>query len=307
MRTTKSATPATTLENGRRSRRWLMLFTVALGLLVSTKWYGVMGFGVSFLVLFLLWLTAAICAPLRPALWGNPRGFRLDGALATIVFVAATIYGSVWIPDLARHSPDPGEIHNLNDVVYRQYSMYEYHHNLRSDAPVFIAVVGVADRLRSGGIFLSGPAQERQRITTDVASTRSRRCPIRSFCGSGSCAFLSSRSWRGENAIRRTRCSLLPISCNGFRGFSPPGHLRVPFLRRHPPDLPLQCDRAATPLALVRRRGPICAGWEARLWAVTLRLRRRRSSSFSHSPAHPITWNAWHARMWFPTWIIGPG
>jgi dolichyl-phosphate-mannose--protein O-mannosyl transferase len=23
--------------------------------------------------------------------------------------------------------------------------------------------------------------------------------------------------------------------------------------------------------------------------------------------AHPISWNAWHARMWFPTWIIGPG
>jgi dolichyl-phosphate-mannose--protein O-mannosyl transferase len=23
--------------------------------------------------------------------------------------------------------------------------------------------------------------------------------------------------------------------------------------------------------------------------------------------AHPLTWNAWHARMWFPTWIIGPG
>jgi dolichyl-phosphate-mannose-protein mannosyltransferase len=23
--------------------------------------------------------------------------------------------------------------------------------------------------------------------------------------------------------------------------------------------------------------------------------------------AHPISWSAWHARMWFPTWIIGPG
>ena len=23
--------------------------------------------------------------------------------------------------------------------------------------------------------------------------------------------------------------------------------------------------------------------------------------------AHPIRWSAWHARMWFPTWIIGPG
>jgi dolichyl-phosphate-mannose--protein O-mannosyl transferase len=23
--------------------------------------------------------------------------------------------------------------------------------------------------------------------------------------------------------------------------------------------------------------------------------------------AHPIAWNAWHQRMWFPTWVIGPG
>jgi dolichyl-phosphate-mannose--protein O-mannosyl transferase len=23
--------------------------------------------------------------------------------------------------------------------------------------------------------------------------------------------------------------------------------------------------------------------------------------------AHPITWNAWHERMWIDKWIIGPG
>jgi len=23
--------------------------------------------------------------------------------------------------------------------------------------------------------------------------------------------------------------------------------------------------------------------------------------------AVPITWNDWHLRMWFPTWIVGPG
>jgi dolichyl-phosphate-mannose--protein O-mannosyl transferase len=23
--------------------------------------------------------------------------------------------------------------------------------------------------------------------------------------------------------------------------------------------------------------------------------------------AWPLSWNAWHARMWLPTWIIGPG
>ncbi|MGA2761246.1 MAG: phospholipid carrier-dependent glycosyltransferase, partial [Candidatus Cybelea sp.] len=120
---------STAVENGHTSRRWLILFTVALGLLVSSKWYGVMGFGVSFVVLIAVWLQRYLFE-LRPTLWGNPRGFRIDGALATILFVSATVYALVWVPDLVRNSPDPGEVHNVNDVVYRQYTMYEYHHNL---------------------------------------------------------------------------------------------------------------------------------------------------------------------------------
>ena len=49
--------------------------------------------------------------------------------------MSATVYALVWLPDLARHSSDPGEIHNANDLVYRQYSMYEYHHNLVATHP----------------------------------------------------------------------------------------------------------------------------------------------------------------------------
>ena len=59
------------VEKGRSSNLWLILFTVALGLLVSTKWYGVMGFGVSFLVL--IWVAASglyFKKNLLPTLWG---------------------------------------------------------------------------------------------------------------------------------------------------------------------------------------------------------------------------------------------
>ncbi len=124
------------VERGRSSKLWLILFTVALGLLVSSKWYGVMGFGVSFAVL--IWVAASglyYRSTTRPALWGNPGGFRLDAALVTIILVSATVYALVWIPDLARHSPDPGEIHNANDLVYRQYSMFEYHDQLKATHP----------------------------------------------------------------------------------------------------------------------------------------------------------------------------
>ncbi len=48
------------VEDGRSSKLWLVFFTVALGLLVSTKWYGVMGFGVSFVVLIFVWLQCSL-------------------------------------------------------------------------------------------------------------------------------------------------------------------------------------------------------------------------------------------------------
>jgi Gpi18-like mannosyltransferase len=110
-------------ERGSSATLWLVTFTIALGLLVSTKWYGVMGFGVSFAALIFVWLQRVFRSG-KIALWGNPRGFRLDGALATIVFISMTVYGLVWVPDLVRQSPDPNEIHNFNDVVARQYSMF---------------------------------------------------------------------------------------------------------------------------------------------------------------------------------------
>ena len=122
------------VERGGSATLWLIVFTVALGLLVSSKWYGVMGFGVSFIALAFIWLQRFF-ADGKPAQWGNPRGFRLDGALATILFVSATVYGLVWVPDLIRQSPDPGEVHNFNDVVYRQYSMFMYHDTLVAKHP----------------------------------------------------------------------------------------------------------------------------------------------------------------------------
>ncbi len=122
------------VERGGSATLWLIVFTVMLGLLVSTKWYGVMGFGVSCIALAFVWSQRFFSAG-RPAQWGNPRGFRLDGALATIAFIGATVYALAWAPDLIRQSPDPNEVHNLNEVVSRQYDMYEYHHNLHATHP----------------------------------------------------------------------------------------------------------------------------------------------------------------------------
>ena len=80
-RTTRFATETVVEQRPFRKAAGWCSSLVALGFFVASKWYGVMGFGVSFVVLIAVWLQRYFFAG-RPTLWGNPRGFRLDGALA---------------------------------------------------------------------------------------------------------------------------------------------------------------------------------------------------------------------------------
>ena len=117
-------------EQGRHATAWLVAFTVLLGLLVGSKWYGVMAYGVSFVVIIGVWLQRYL-NPKRAKVWGNPFGFRLDVALTAIVFISMTVYVLIWIPDFIRQI----EIKNITDLVYRQYTMFEYHDTLKATHP----------------------------------------------------------------------------------------------------------------------------------------------------------------------------
>lgn len=124
------------IEEGRHATGWLVAFTVLLGALVASKWYGVMAYGVSFLVIGFVWLQRAWRAG-KPKTWGNPFGFRLDVALGAIVFISMSIYICAWIPDLVRHVPSPGDTGaaNVSELVYRQYTMFQYHDTLKATHP----------------------------------------------------------------------------------------------------------------------------------------------------------------------------
>ncbi len=124
------------IEEGRHATGWLIAFTVLLGALVASKWYGVMAYGVSFAVALLVWLQRYWAAG-RIKRWGNPYGFRLDITLVTVIFLSMSVYICSWIPDLTRHVHRPGDtgVATVNELVYRQYSMYEYHHNLKATHP----------------------------------------------------------------------------------------------------------------------------------------------------------------------------
>ncbi|MGC1381763.1 MAG: phospholipid carrier-dependent glycosyltransferase [Candidatus Baltobacteraceae bacterium] len=293
------------VEKGRSSKLWLILFTVALGLLVSSKWYGVMGFGVSFILLFFIWLQRYIFR--RPTLWGNPRGFRLDGAFATIVFISATVYLFAWAPDLARQSADPGEIHNVADLVYRQYTMYEYHHNLKATHPYSsqwwewpLDYVPVA-------YFY----QDHRRNQNDpngccIYEITSMPNPVILWFGLFSVIFvavLALREWKKGYWLIFVTYLLQWLPWIG----SP----RLIFAYHFYVNIPLIC--LCNTIAL-QRAWQWCNRQDNLRWLGGLAVGGYVALAglgfiyfYPILAAHPISWNAWHHRMWFPTWIIGPG
>jgi len=296
----------TAVENGHTSRRWLILFTVALGLLVSSKWYGVMGFGVSFVVLIAVWLQRYLFE-LRPTLWGNPRGFRIDGALATILFVSATVYALVWVPDLVRHSPDPGEVHSVNDVVYRQYTMYEYHHNLVATHPYsskwwewpldYVPVAYFYQDRRNN------PANDKGCCVYEITSMPN---PIILWFGLFCVPFVGVLAWRERN-----KAYALIVVTYLLQWLPWIGSPRLIFAYHFYVNIPLICLCNAIFLQRVwvwlRARenlqwlGGLAVGSYVAAAAVGF------IYFYPILAAHPIPWDAWHQRMWFPTWVIGPG
>ena len=294
------------VEDGRGAKLWLLLFTLALGALVSSKWYGVMGFGVSFVTLIWVWFQRHFYAQ-RPALWGNPRGFYLDGALVTIVFVSMTVYGLIWIPDLVRHSPDPNEIHNLNDVVARQYDMFEYHDTLHATHPYsslwfewpydYVPVAYYYKDLRKNESDPKGCC---------IQEITSMPNPFNLWFGLLCVPIVGILAWRDRNKAY----ALLVITylLQWVPWVRSP---RIAFEYHFYVNIPLVC--LCNTIVLQRVWQMVSTrDWRTRLAggvAVCAVLGVIAASFVFFFPilsGWPISWNTWNARMWFPTWIIGP-
>jgi dolichyl-phosphate-mannose--protein O-mannosyl transferase len=101
------------------ARIWLVVLSVALGLLLSSKWTGALDLAVIWAVIF--GVSAQRFLPGR-ALFGNPRGFPIDIVLGVTAFTAATIYLLTYIPFFARGA-------GFSDLIALQQQMYWYHSN----------------------------------------------------------------------------------------------------------------------------------------------------------------------------------
>jgi dolichyl-phosphate-mannose--protein O-mannosyl transferase len=296
------------VEQGRASKLWLVVFTVALGCLVSSKWYGVMGFGVSFTVLIGVFLQR-YATKLRPALWGNPRGFRIDGALVTILFVSATVYALAWVPDLLRHSNDPNEIHNLNDVVLRQKTMFDYHDTLKATHPYSsqwwewpLDLVPVAYFYQDHRANQSDPKG------CCIYEITSMPNPAILWFGLICVPWVALLAWRERN--KGYALIVLTYLLQWLPWMRSP---RITFAYHFYVDIPLICLCNAIVLQRIwewgklhtERRGPLLGGLAVGACVAVA------VGAFAYFypilAAYPIAWNAWHQRMWIGYWVIGPG
>ena len=104
-----------------QSFRWLAAWSVSIACLVTSKWYGVMAFGVALVVVMY-----------------ERRRFRVDLVASLVVAVTAAIYFAAYTPqfvglrDLPTSEP---RAYTLSDVVTMQYNAFEYHKNLRATHP----------------------------------------------------------------------------------------------------------------------------------------------------------------------------
>jgi dolichyl-phosphate-mannose--protein O-mannosyl transferase len=296
------------VERGASSKLWLVVFIVALGCLVSSKWYGVMGFGVSFAVLIGVFLQRFLLNQ-RPALWGNPRGFRIDGALVAIVFISATVYALAWAPDLLRHSDDPNEIHNLNDVVTRQQTMFDYHDHLTATHPYSskwwewpLDLVPVAY------FYQDHRANQQDPKGCCVYEITSMPNPAILWFGLLCVPLVGVLAWRERN--KGYALIVLTYFLQWLPWMRSP---RITFAYHFYVDIPLICLCNAIVLQRVWEWGKRNAEGRG-LWVGGLAVGAYVALAvgafvyfYPILAAHPIAWDAWHQRMWIGYWVIGPG
>jgi dolichyl-phosphate-mannose--protein O-mannosyl transferase len=103
----------------RDARIWLAVLAVSLGLLLSSKWSGVLDLGIVWTVIIAVSAQRFLG---RRGLYGNPRGFSIDIVLGVTAFTAATIYAITYIPFFMLG-------HGFSDLIALQQQMYWYHSN----------------------------------------------------------------------------------------------------------------------------------------------------------------------------------
>lgn len=288
-------------QQGRHASGWLVAFTLLLGALVASKWYGVMAYGVSFIAIVAVWLQRYWRSG-RLKLWGNPFGFRLDVSIAAIVFLSMTIYALVWVPDFVRQI----EIKNLTDLMYRQYTMFMYHDTLKATHPY-------ASAFWTWPLDLRPIAYYWKDLRVGAAISDPRACcvseiislpnPLILWAGLITVPLIAFLAWRERN--KSYALLVLAYLLQWLPWSRSP---RITFIYHFYVDIPIiilcnilvlqriwqwgnQTDDAKV-FSRVCVFGYVAAVVAAFAWFYPI------------LAGTPIAWNAWDARMWINRWVI---
>jgi dolichyl-phosphate-mannose-protein mannosyltransferase len=109
---------------------WLVLFAFSGAVLVASKWYGVMAYGVAFVVVMAISIGS----------WAQRRAtaFPVDLVAAWVVGTIGLVYALSYIPQFVglRDLPNlPPRPYTLSDIVTMQVNAFLYHDHLRATHP----------------------------------------------------------------------------------------------------------------------------------------------------------------------------
>ncbi len=113
---------------------WLGLFALFAALLVTSKWYGVMAYGVAIVIVF----GVRAQAYFETKTWGNPFSFRLDVIFCAVLFALGSIYALSYTPHFfgLKDQPTwPPKSYSVTDIVDMQVGAFEYHDHLKATHP----------------------------------------------------------------------------------------------------------------------------------------------------------------------------
>jgi dolichyl-phosphate-mannose-protein mannosyltransferase len=273
-------------------RLWIVPSGLAIGALIACKWYGIMMLG----------------AALLAVMWRRPTGWFGAVSFGAILVVSAGVYSLSWAPDLVRQSPDPGEVHSVADVIARQASMYHYHSTLPATHPYSSKWwEWPLDDVPIAYYYQDSRTNSAEAAGCCVSEITSMPNPIALWLGLLSVPLVGILAWRERN-----RGYALIVATYLLQWIPWAQSPRITFAYHFYVDIPLiaLCNAIALQRfvqwsrerdATMRRLAPWVAGTAACAIAGAF------VYFYPILAAIPISWDAWHQRMWLPTWVIGPG
>jgi Gpi18-like mannosyltransferase len=283
------------VERGASAWGWLIVLGLAGGALAASKWNGLFDF-------FVVWLCAAGVAAQRfvrrPALFGNPNGIPIDVVVGVMVVGGGLLYTLSYIPFFTLG-------HNFLDMVTLQREMYGYHAHLVATHPYASSWWQWPILEKPISYFYT--EYEPYKIThvsnaCCVAEILALPNPFVWWAGILTVPVIGVLAW-----LERNRGYALLVIAYFLQWLPWIGSPRIAFEYHFYPNLAIII--LANAIVLQRIWGWRPPGIDPRVPQLGVGIYMAVVLGafvffFPILAGVHIPWDAWHARMWFPKWII---